>query len=610
MLRQIATVLELLDRRTRWQSAGVLVTMVVLGVLEAASVGLILPLFHTVLDPESAMTYAARVGMEVERTEAGQRQFTMAVVASVVGLFVVKNALQMLIVHRMNRFIYGKQAAFVTRLFGTYLAKDYAFHLGRNSAVAIRNLTQSARLVFSNGLLPILNLAMEAMMIVAIGIVLVVAEPLGTAIVAVSLGVGAAASHRFMARRLTAWGRNVNDLVAESLKWIGQSLASIKDVKIGAKAPYFTDRFGAITAEQSGYEARLVTFVYMPRLIIEILVLAVLALVVFLFLARQAPMAEIVPILGLYGVAALRLMPSLNRALNQAAQIKVGAAAIEGVKADLRDAAEIPGDAARQRADFRFQDSVRLERITFRHQGADRPSIEDVSLEIGFGESVAIVGPSGAGKTTLVDTVIGLLRPDSGHIWVDGTAFTALPVGWDGRVGYVPQEIVLIDDTVRRNIAFGIADDQIDTTRLIRACDLANLEPVLGELPSGLDTPVGEHGKRLSGGQRQRVAIARALYAEPLLLILDEATSALDADAEQAVASAIERLAGRVTVLVIAHRLTTAKRCARLVLMRDGKVEAIGPFNTLMHDSAEFRRLVALSRVEDAHVAATGTDGC
>jgi len=285
------------------------------------------------------------------------------------------------------------------------------------------------------------------------------------------------------------------------------------------------------------------------------------------------------------------MIPSANRVLMYIDTLRRSTPAIERLVADQETFKPEVAPANGSERSLEFHDAVRLERVTYSYAAAPRPVLHDVTLAIGRGASVGIVGPTGAGKSTLVDLILGLIDPSAGRVTVDGVELPAVRAAWQRRIGYVPQVAFLFDDTIRRNVALGIPDDDVDEERLKQAVALAQLDGFVATLPAGLDTTVGERGLRLSGGQRQRIAIARSLYHQPELLVFDEATAALDNATERDVTAAIEALKGKKTLIIIAHRLTTVRRCDTLIMLHEGRVVATGPYEALIEDSPDFRAM-------------------
>jgi ATP-binding cassette subfamily C protein len=304
---------------------------------------------------------------------------------------------------------------------------------------------------------------------------------------------------------------------------------------------------------------------------------------------------NILPLLGLYAYAGFRIMPSLNRVLISLQSIKFGVAALRDVHTDFGILASGPatGPAIAAEKPIRFKTELTLHGISFAYPMTERRALHDIEFSIRRGESVGIVGSTGAGKSTLLDIILGLLEPDAGELLVDGKSIKNDMGRWQRLVGYVPQMVFLLDDSLKRNIALGVPDNEIDQSRVNAVIRTTQLEDVVAGLPAGIDTVVGERGIRLSGGQRQRVAIARALYHRPEVLVLDEATAALDNRTELYLSEAVQKLSGAMTLVIVAHRLNTIRHCNRVVVMQDGAIVDIGGYDELMARSVAFRDIAA-----------------
>jgi ABC-type multidrug transport system fused ATPase/permease subunit len=392
-----------------------------------------------------------------------------------------------------------------------------------------------------------------------------------------------------LSRHATArWGQAVARLDAETLQTLQQSLGGVKEVKLSGRERFFLAQFDERVAGAGQLRTRYAVVASTLRMGVEtVFVCGLLAVSLLLTLERGA---AALPLLGLYAYAGFRVIPSANRIMMYISELRYSRAWIHDLRDDLA-ALPPPAPAPGGAEPIRFTRAVALEGVSYTYADEADPVLVDVDLTIARGESIGIVGPSGAGKSTLIDLLLGLLTPTRGRITVDGRDVAGALRSWQRHIGYVAQEPFVLDDTLRRNVAFGVGDAEIDDQRVTAALRLAQLGEFVVGLPAGLDTMLGERGTRLSGGQRQRVAIARALYDEPEVLVFDEATSALDTPTERELIAALEALRGVKTLVVIAHRLTTVRHCDRLAVLRDGRLAAVGPWDELLARDAGFRAL-------------------
>lgn len=591
MIGTLRKTFSLVDRRTRWQAVGVCVITLATSALEGLGVGAIFPLLKIIAAPDAIPAMPVIGTVYGWLAPSDPRLFLVAATSAVLALFLMKAVIALGATWWQLKFSLNNEALLSARLMRAYLYAPYPLHLRRNSAELIRNVVDAVETVASGVLLSALGLATELLVVVMVGLVLLSLAPL-VALCAVAVLVVAGGIYALMLRNRAArfgalglyWQRQV-------LQTLQQAFGSVKEIKVLGREPHFDDGFVGIRLEQARLRRASVLLAQLPRFVTETLVGVIMMMAVLVVLFRSDA-GDAIAVLGMFAVASLRLLPSVNRMMFAAHQIRLGEAAVDAVHGDfqLLEAAERPPAS---RSVLPFERELRLEDVCFAYEGSAHRAVDGISLTIRAGESIGLVGMSGSGKTTLADMVLGLLHPQSGRLLVDGADALARVWEWQGNLSYVPQTINLIDDSLKRNVAFGIPDDQIDEARLAEALRQARLEEVVARMPQGVDTPLGERGARLSGGQRQRVGIARALYRDPRLLVLDEATSALDSETEREVAEAIEGLKGSKTLLIIAHRLSTVRHCDRLVLLEQGRVAAMGSYAELLAGDERFRRLVS-----------------
>ena len=608
MLKQTKKLFFLFDRRTKVQMAFLLVPIMTVSVLEMASIGLLFPVLQVFTNPErlDAMPVISAVYRGLTPEYPGR--FLIIACVAVAAFFLLKNAALLSLVYFQNRFVARKLADFMTDLFGFYMRRDYAFFLGRNTAEFQRNVTSATTNAFYNGLLALLHLSLEVVTTAFIYILLLIIDPLPAVITALVLGTGTYLLHAKMAPHLTEWGIQKNILTTKLLQWISQSVGAIKETKILGNEEFYVSEFRGRSDDFTRYHSYAQSYSAAPRMFVESLIIVILFVAIIGFLMTQRNMGDLVPILGLYGAAALRVMPSLNRILQYAAQMKLAGGAVDTIYDDFSDLdpaalatlhAHMTGSSDKapevETSNLPFQREIRIEALDYDYPGAPAPTLTGVDFTIRKGESIGLVGASGSGKSTLADILLGLLPPTRGRVLVDGGDITDNLPGWRRRLGYVPQNIYLTDDTLMRNVALGVRDADIDRGNVQDAVCMAQLEDLVDTQPGRLDAMVGERGIRLSGGQRQRIGIARALYRDPDILILDEATSALDGATEQEISKAIESVSREKTLIIIAHRMATVRKCGRLLFLKDGRLSASGSYGELMRDNSDFRKMVAVS---------------
>jgi ATP-binding cassette, subfamily B, bacterial PglK len=491
-----------------------------------------------------------------------------------------------------SSFVQRFQAKLAVRVLRAYLYSAYHLHLQRNPSELLANANSEALEIIGSVVMPGMLLSMELLTVGSILTLLFFAQPAASLFACLLLGSTATIFVKTIRRRLSRYGALMQHYRGKMIQAVHESLSSVKMTKVLGREEFFLDTFASYTngyVESSRFR-QIATET--PRLFLELVAIAgLLGVAAVLTIEGKSPVTVTVT-LSLLAVALVRAIPSVNRITSSLATLRYGDFALETITRDLTELENEPArseDAAVQA--FALCESIRFDRVHYRYPGAAASSLTDISLRIERGSSVAIIGPTGAGKTTLVDLLLGLLQPTQGTIWIDENDLQVSVRAWQRSVGYVPQDIYLLDDTIRRNIALGITDKDMDEHALQRAVLAAQLETFIGSLPAGLDTVVGERGVRISGGQRQRIGIARALYHDPAVLIMDEATSSLDNETEELVIQAIDRLRGSRTIIVIAHRLSTILNCDTAFALRDGELAASGAVADLVERSRTSRVL-------------------
>lgn len=581
----------LLTAREQRQALLLLTLMMIGAVLEMVGVGAI-PAFVALLSqPDRVYRYALTRSLISHLPNQSTTSIILWAAGALLTISVIKNSYIAALAFTQSRYVTNRQVRIARRLFEAYLRSPYTFHLQRNTAQLLHNTNSEALNVVSTFMMPALTLSMEAFTAGAILLLLLIAEPLISLVAFLVLGGATFVFLRVIRQRLLRYAQQLQHYGGLMVQTINEGLGGIKIAKILTREDHFLRSFG-VNADRFAEAGQFRQFmIELPRLFLETAAIAGVLGVAALLLARGEQVQAIIPTLSLLAVAVVRMIPSFNRITSSLTLLRYGKPALEVVYADLRELE--PNALARpEHVTISFHENIQFEHIDYRYPNASRPSLQDISLEIAKGSVVGVVGPTGSGKTTLIDCLLGLLEPSRGRITVDGRDIRDATTAWQRHIGYVPQDIFLVDSTIRSNIAFGLPEDDINDEAVQRAVDAAQLRSFVDSLPTGLSTIVGERGVRLSGGQRQRIGIARALYHDPEVIIFDEATSSLDNETERYVMDAVDHLRGGRTIILIAHRLTTVRTCDVLFVLSEGRLVSSGSYKTLREHSTDFRRLL------------------
>jgi ABC-type multidrug transport system fused ATPase/permease subunit len=557
------------------RGAAILLGLSVLGmVLETLGVGLVIPALALMTQADLAIRYPRVAPLLHALGDPSRERLVVVGMLTLVLVYFTKALFLALLAWRQMRFVYSVQAELSERLFDSYLHQPYTFHLQRNSAQLIRNAVTETNVLAQTVLVAGLSVLAESLVAAGIIALMVVVEPVGTLVVIGLFALAVWAFHRTSRKWITQWGEARQEYEGRRIQHLQQGLGGVKDVKLMGREADFLDEFGIQNAAYARVGGWFGFLTQLPRLWLELLAVVGLAALVLAMVWHGRSIESLLPALGLFAVGAFRLMPSANRVLSGIQNLRYGLPVVQVLYAETR--IHSSRSAPPTGVSIAFREMLRLEDVTFRYPASERLALDAVSLEIPRGSVVGFIGTSGAGKSTLVDIVLGLLTPTTGRVTVDGVDIRDNLRDWQDQIGYVPQSIFLTDDTLRRNVAFGVPDDQIDSAALRRAIRDARLDDMVDELPDGLETMVGERGIRLSGGQRQRIGIARALYHDPPIIILDEATSSLDTATERGVMDTVRELRRDKTLLVVAHRLSTVAECDQVFRLEHGRVVEAG----------------------------------
>lgn len=499
----------------------------------------------------------------------------LAVLAGIlIGIYVIKNIYLVYMSHSIYKFTYFNQRKLANRLLKCYLDQPYSFFLEQNSAVLIQNIGTDV-VQFYEIVLCSMQLIVEVIVCILLTGYLFITDKSISIGVVIILIMFFLLFFKVIKKKIKIQGEIVRKNRQGQTKWLMQSFGGIKETKIAQKESYFLKRFDEEYESFAKNHCSYQTLAYLPKPAMETVVIGALLFVVMIKLLRGVDSVYFVSTMSVFAVAAYRLLPSFNRISGYLSRIMFDKASIDAIYNDLKlvEKLEEKNRKISEENDITFENEIKVNGLTFGYPGTEKEVLSNVNLVIPKNKSVAFIGPSGAGKTTLADIILGILYQQGGDIEVDGVKVIEDSAVWKKKLGYIPQSIFLIDDTIKRNIAYGVDDKDMDENRLLDVIEEAQLKEFIDSLPDGINTVIGERGVRLSGGQRQRIGIARALYNDPEILVLDEATSALDTETETAVMEAIDSLSGRKTLIIIAHRLSTIENCDIIYEVKDGKVE-------------------------------------
>ena len=594
LVRQLKDILE---PAARLKLMAGMVGSVLLATLDTFAIGLVLPLVDIAtgkgLDSGPASVAADLIGSDDEQ------HVTAVLAIVVVTLFVVKNIGALVFNWWLLGFVFTERVNTSARILSFYLTAPYTQVSRRSGSELMRTMDGAVLQVFAMTIGGLMTGFSSAMSILAIVVALVIVAPLPTAVLVAYFGLAAALYLRVAKPRAAAAGRMINEASMAGWKAAFAALGALKEVNLRGSQETFVAAFRE--PQLRGAEAgRAASFLgSLPRYILEVLFISAVGLVLLVgALGGQAGSGGALGVLAVFVAAGFRLLPSITGLVASTSNVRVGADSVQIVRAEVLQARTSHPSEEPAGPPLPFADELRLEGVFFRYPDTDVDVLRDVSLAMPFGTSLAVVGGSGAGKTTLVDIVLGLHQPDRGEVLADGVPINGQQSRWRQNLGYVPQDTFILDASLLENVAFDVAPERVDRRLAIEALQRAQLSDLVDALPAGLDAQVGERGTLLSGGQRQRLGIARALYLQPRLLVLDEATSSLDNETEHEISQAIRTLSGSVSVIVVAHRLSTVRNVDRVVFLKHGRIASSGTFDELRQTDPDFARLVQLGSLD------------
>ncbi len=576
----------------------ILLLMMILGsFLEIAGIGALPVFIAVVAKPQLLEKYPFIHNHLIQFGIENSIQLLISGSIAIIIIFIFKNIYLGILNYKKAKTIFDIQLRMSYDLFSLYLKAPYTFHLQRNSSELLSNVYDCVKIIITGVMMPLMSITMELLLILLTIVLLLTVE---TEITLSTIAIFALTGFiylRLTKKESTNFGQELNKLRTIVYKIVYEGFGGTKEIKILNREQFYINRFydsskrNALGMTHQSYINGL------SKPILETIAIATMLIIAILLAKKNESVESVLPILALFGFASVRLMPSINQIIGGYSSIRYSLPNIDPVYNDFQQLnLEYTNRITEEKAKISivFEREIKFKKVSYKYPSADTESLTDIELIINKGKAVAFVGSSGAGKTTIVDLLLGLLNPVSGKIIIDSEDLQQNISSWQKQIGYIPQHIFLADNTIRNNIALGIEESEIDDTKIWNSIKLSQLESLVNELPEGIQTEIGEKGVRLSGGQRQRIGIARALYHDPQILIMDEATSALDNITEKYIVEEIEKLKGTRTVIIIAHRLTTVQNCDTIFYLEKGELIDSGTFDELINQNASFKKLALI----------------
>ncbi len=579
MLKILKKINILMDKTQKRSMAKLLVMMVIAAILETGAVMMVMAVVQLIISPQKLeQGDAYKMICDILNLE-NTVQFSVLAILFLIGLYIAKNSFQFFLQRSLYRFVFSNQFKTASSLMKNFVRREYEYYLNAETSVIQRSITADVSNMYAL-IMSVLQIASETIIAVCLVIALAVQDPIMTIVIGVLLVITLGVIKNIIKPVMNRTGKENQDYGASMFSWIAQTIQGIKEIKVAGREQYFIGEYCKVGEGYVKAMERFNLFNNTPKLLIETVCIAGLLGYIMVLIVTGVDVSQMVSLFAAFGIAAMRLLPAASRINNQMTSMAFNEPFFFNVSDNLiEETDEEHTDisyAVVAKEKLPVKKEITFSDITYHYPNSDRLIFDHASVSFPIGKSIGIVGTSGAGKTTVIDILLGLLKLQGGKVLADGVDIQSKYREWLANVGYIPQMIFLLDADIRKNIAFGIPEEEIDDERLWYALKEAQLDEFVKTLPEGVNTGIGERGIRLSGGQRQRIGIARALYNDPEVLILDEATSALDNDTEAAIMESINRLHGRKTLIIIAHRLQTIEKCDMVFRVEDGSIKQEG----------------------------------
>ncbi|MFA6914696.1 MAG: ABC transporter ATP-binding protein [Endomicrobiia bacterium] len=540
------------------------------GFLELIGISLVLPFINVVMNPSIITTNKILNYVYSLFNIGSTHEFLIFLALLLIFVYIFKNIYMMIVYYFQYKILFNSQKQMSLQLIKFYLSQSYSYHLNINTSELVRTITQDT-MNCSSFLTNIFFLITEFIVLILVVCFLFFVNKLMTTALIILFLIAFFGLFKKLKNKLKSVSLDNQKYHGQMIKWIQQSLGAIKDIKTLGKEQFFVGKYYDNLIKFASAQKYFNFLQQVPRLFIETMVITIVLLMIVLLLSRGMNAFTIITQIAVFAMASFRLMPSMNRMQVALSAMIYYKPSLDVIYKDLKKTinSEVFEEENKK---INLEEGISVNNISYKYPNSNKMILKDISFNIKYGQSVAFIGQTGAGKTTIVDLILGLLLPTSGSITVGGIDIHKNRRDWSTKIGYVPQFIYLVDDSIRNNIIFYNNNDHVNDEQLWESIEQAQLKEFIESLPNKLDTIVGERGIRLSGGQRQRIGIARALYNKPELLVLDEATSSLDNETEKAVIEAIDNLYGKITMIVVAHRLTTIEKCDTIFKIENGKL--------------------------------------
>ena len=570
-MEYIKILYRILSQKEKIKSFLLLIFVLIGVVFEMLSIGLIIPILASLTsdDPNSFLNMQKFFDLIPFVDFVSKKETIMFLISVLVLIYFAKTIFLTFLSFFQSRFINNLVAGTSINLFERYLYQDYIFHIQRNSSKLIQNITREVELMVNVFLFSLISFVSEILIVAGISIILILIEPFGFIATLIIFGTIALIFMKFTKEQVKKWGELRRTHQTSSIQHLQQGINGIKEIKLIGNENQFLEYFKFHIKKSAKIGTRLLVLRDLPKIYLELIAVLALLILIFILLKLNYSLDNVVIIIGLFAAAAFKILPCVNRILGSFVNMRYGIASLNIIYKDLNIQISKASNKFFREKKLSFKSNIILKNLEYSYPNINKKVLDNINLEIKSNSTIGLVGESGSGKTTLIDLIIGILNPSKGDIFVDDSNIKINKRLWQNNIGYIPQFIYLIDDTIKKNIALGVSEDKIDEKKITESIKISQMENFVKELPNKANTKIGELGVRLSGGQRQRIGIARALYFDPNLLVLDEATSSLDEATEKEIIDSISHMRGKKTIIISSHKKSILNECDEIFEIRD-----------------------------------------